>query len=67
MYLTIQHIQFITHTQSQSQYYNPKATCYHTSQIIYTSHNINIYMAQTQTLPVNYAIHITTQSFSKSF
>ena len=40
------HTQFITYTYSQSQCYNPKATCYHTSWIIYISHIINIYMAQ---------------------
>ena len=33
----------------------------------YTHHNINIYMAQTQTLPMNYAMYTTTQLFSKSF
>ena len=38
------HTQFIRYNQSQSQWYNSKVTCYHTSWIIYTPHNINIYM-----------------------
>jgi len=48
------HTQFIIYTQSQSQWYNPKVASYNTSWIIYT-------------LPMNYAIHTTTQLFSKSF
>ena len=54
IYLNHIHTQFITYTRSQSQWYNLNLTRYHTSWIIYT-------------LPMNYAIHTTTQLFSKFF
>ena len=67
MYLTIQHILNLSNTLNLN--HNAIISKQHviTPHELYTHHTILIYVAQIQTLPMNYAIHTITQLFSNHF